>query len=63
MTPYVAIGFLGMLAVVLLILGGVVGRLAFGPMGGVIGLVAGFLASGLMLRAYFVRHDGSGDHG
>jgi hypothetical protein len=51
-----------MLAVTLLIVGVVVGRVAVGPMGGIIGLVAGFLASGSILRTYFERRDASSDH-
>ena len=57
MTPYKAIGLLGTLSVGLLIVGGALGRVAFGPMGGVLGLVVGFLVSGLVLRTYFDRLD------
>ncbi len=60
MTRYVAIGLLGMLAVALLILGVVVGRLAFGPLGGVLGLAAGFLASGWILRTSLARREHAG---
>ena len=57
MTTRASLGLVGLLAVLLIVGGDQLGRALYGGLGALVGLVAGFLLSGVLLRAYFVWRD------